>query len=71
MTRYKREQIDKQIYALLYLFIEKRGYFNDYWDYDVFDNVARTLNCSFHQVKKVYWKKFEPENHNWIQNFSY
>lgn len=71
MNRQKKNEQEKQIEALLYLFIEKVGAF-DWWleDY-IFIEVAATVNCSIHKVKRVFYKKILKENYSWLMNFTY
>lgn len=72
MTRQKKIERDKQIKALLFLFIMKQGYFDWWLDGDiVFWNVAKTLNCSEHKVKRVFWKDIYINNYNWLSALEY
>ena len=70
----KQKQLEKTnlIKSLLFLFIERQGYF-DYWlDGDVlFAQVARTANCSIHKVKRVFFKDIYINHKNFIDNFEY
>lgn len=71
MTRQKAIEREQYIYALFFLFISKRGYF-DYWlDEDLFFQIAQTAQCSPHLVKKIFFKKFYPDNQAFISNFEY
>ncbi len=72
MTRQKKIERDKQIKALLFLFIMKQEYFDWWLDGDiVFWNVAKTLNCSEHKVKRVFWKDIYINNYNWLSALEY
>lgn len=73
MTRQKKIEQEKQIESLIYLFIQKQEIF-DYWlDGFLFFDVARTLNCSVHKVKKVFWKNLLVDKNFrlWLRNFEY
>lgn len=72
MNRQKRNEQIILIKSLLFLFIEKQGYF-DYWlDGDIlFAQVARTANCSIHLVKRVFFKDLYLNNKDFIENFEY
>ena len=72
MNKQKRLEKTALIKSLLFLFIEKQGYF-DYWiDGDVlFAQVARTADCSVHKVKKVFFKDIYLNNKDFIDNFEY
>lgn len=71
MTRQKKIKQEKQIEALIYLFIEKQGTFDWWLDNFLFYQIAFTLNCSVHKVKKVFYKKIIKENYDWLINFTY
>lgn len=73
MTRKTKIELETKIEAYIILFITKRQYF-DYWlDSFLFMDVARTLNCSIHKVKKIFFKKMmlNPNFKEWLQNFEY
>ena len=72
MNKQKRSEKTALIKSLLFLFIEKQGYF-DYWlDGDVlFAQVARTADCSIHKVKRVFFKDIYLNNKDFIDNFEY
>ena len=71
MTRQKKIKQEKQIEALIYLFIEKQGAFDWWLDNFLFYQIAFTLNCSVHKVKRVFYKKIMKENYDWLMNFTY
>lgn len=71
MTRQKKIKQEKQIEALIYLFIEKQGAFDWWLDNFLFYQIAFTLNCSVHKVKRVFYKKIIKENYDWLMNFTY
>lgn len=72
MTRLKKENQYIHIKALIFLFICKQGYF-DYWlDGDIlFSNVAKSMNCSIHLVKKVFFKDVYIYHKDFIEKFEY
>ena len=71
MTRQKKIEQEKQIEALIYLFIEKQEAFDWWLDKFLFYQIAFTLNCSVHKVKRVFYKKIMEENYDWLMNFTY
>lgn len=71
MTKQKKIKQEKQIEILLYLFIEKAGFFDWWLDDFIFIQVAASLNCSIHKVKRVFYKKILIEKHSWLMNFTY
>ena len=71
MTRQKKIEQEKQIEALIYLFIERQGYFDWWLDDFLFYQIAFTLNCSVRKVKRVFYKKIMKENYDWLMNFTY
>lgn len=71
MTRQKKIEQEKQIEALIYLFIEKQEAFDWWLDDFLFYQIAFTLNCSAHKVKRVFYKKIMKENYDWLMNFTY
>ena len=71
MTRQKKIKQEKQIEDLIYLFIEKQGAFDWWLDNFLFYQIAFTLNCSVHKVKRVFYKKIIKENYDWLMNFTY
>ncbi len=71
MTRQKKIEQEKQIEALIYLFIEKQEAFDWWLDNFLFYQIAFTLNCSVHKVKRVFYKKIMKENYDWLMNFTY
>lgn len=72
MTRYKEKKQYAQIESLIFLFISKQGYF-DYWldGEDLFFNVAKSMNCSTHLVKKIFFKNIYINHKDFIQSFEY
>ena len=72
MTRLKREEQHCQIKALIFLLIRKQGYF-DYWlDGDaLFTNIAKSMNCSIHLVKKIFFKDIYVKHKGFIEMFEY
>jgi len=71
MTRQKKIEQEKQIEALIYLFIEKQEAFDWWFDDFLFYQIAFTLNCSVHKVKRIFYKKIIKENYDWLTNFTY
>lgn len=71
MTKQKKLEQEQQIEALLYLFIEKAGVFDWWLDDFIFIEVAASLRCSIHKVKKIFYKKILKENYDWLMNFTY
>ena len=71
MTKQKKIEQEKQIEALIYLFIEKQGAFDWWLDNFLFYQIAFTLNCSVHKVKRIFYKKIIKENYDWLMNFTY
>ena len=71
MTREKRIRQDKYIESLIYLFIIQRGAFDWWLEPDLFEQVARTANCSVHKVKRIFYKKILVESYEWLANFTY
>ena len=71
MTRQKKIEQEKQIEALIYLFIKKQEAFDWWLDDFLFYQIAFTLNCSIHKVKRVFYKKIMKENYDWLMNFTY
>jgi hypothetical protein len=73
MTRQKKIEQEKQIESLIYLFIQRRGYFSEREDKDIFFLIAVTLQCSHHKVKKVFWKNLYPNKNfrEWLTPFTY
>ena len=71
MIRQKKIEQEKQIEALIYLFIEKQEAFDWWLDNFLFYQIAFTLNCSVHKVKRVFYKKIMKENYDWLMNFTY
>ena len=71
MTKQKKIEQEKQIEALIYLFIQQRGYFNEWEDENIFFLIAVTLQCSSHKVKKVFWKNLYPNKkfREWLSHF--
>lgn len=71
MTREKK--IEREIYIenLIYLFIIKQGAFDWWLEPWLFEDVARTANCSVHLVKKVFYKNILLNNYEWLMNFTY
>lgn len=71
MTRQKKIEQEKQIEALFYLFIVKWGAWDWWLDPELFDEIAYTMNCSIHKVKRVFYKKILEENYSWLEQFTY
>ena len=71
MTRLKKIDRDKYIESLIYLFIIKRGAWDWWLEPELFIDVARTVNCSVHKVKKIFYKKILVEDYEWLMNFTY
>ena len=71
MTRQNKIQRQNKIYELLFIYIKALGFFDDWYDDYLFEQVARTVGCSVHLVKRIYYKKFYPENKNFIQGLEY
>ena len=69
MNKQKQLEETALIKSLLFLFIEKQGYFNYWLDGDVlFAQVARTANCSVRKVKRVFFKDIYLNNEDFIKN---
>jgi len=73
MTRQKKEEQYFQICQLIYLSVLKQGYFNWWWEEgdELFTNVARTLQCPVHRVKRVFYKDLLVNNEEWFEGFTY
>ena len=73
MTRKKKIELEKKIEQYIYLFIIKQQYFDYRLDSFLFANIAKTLGCSIHKVKKVFFKQLYPDLdfREWLQNFEY
>lgn len=71
MTREKKINQYNYIKSLIYLFIIKQGYFDWWIGSSLFENVARTANCSVHKVKKVFYKDILLNNYAWLEPFTY
>ena len=71
MTREKKINQYNYIKSLIYLFIIKQGYFDWWIDSSLFENVARTANCSIHKVKRVFYKDILLNNYEWLEYFTY
>ena len=71
MTREKKINQYNYIKSLIYLFIIKQGYFDWWIDSSLFENVARTANCSVHKVKRVFYKDILLNNYAWLEYFTY
>ena len=73
MTREKKIFRDKEIENYFYLFITKQQAW-DYWlEPYLFYQIAYTINCSVHKVKRVFYKVLlpNPDFKAWLQNFEY
>ena len=72
MTRLKKEEQYIQIKSLIFLVIRKQGYF-DYWlDGNIlFSNIAKSMNCSIHLVKRIFFKDIYVYHKSFIENFEY
>ena len=71
MTREKKVNQYNYIKSLIYLFIIKQGYFDWWIDSSLFENVARTANCSVHKVKRIFYKDILLNNYAWLELFTY
>ena len=71
MTREKKINQHNYIKSLIYLFIIKQGCFDWWLDPWLFQDVARTANCSIHKVKKVFYKDVLVNDYAWLQQFTY
>lgn len=71
MTREKKIKQDKYIESLIYLFIIQREAFDWWLEPELFEQVARTVNCSVHKVKRIFYKKILVESYEWLTNFTY
>lgn len=71
MTREKKIRQDKYIESLIYLFIIQRKAFDWWLEPELFEQVARTVNCSIHKVKRIFYKKILVESYEWLTNFTY
>lgn len=71
MNRLKKIEQDKYIKSLLYLFILQRGAFNWWLEPWLFEQVAKTVNCSVHKVKKVFFKDLIVNDSDWLDQFIY
>lgn len=71
MTRQKKEERKQQVKAIIYLNLQKVGYF-DYWldEHWFFPIVAKTCNCSEFFVRMM-WKEIEKENPEYISELEY
>lgn len=72
MTRQKKEEQYAQIKSLIFLFISKQGYF-DYWldGDDLFFNISKSMNCSIHLVKKIFFKDIYVYHKDFVESFEY
>lgn len=72
MTRQKKIEQHNKIKELIFMFITSKGYFDWWLDGDIlFWNVAKTLDCSEHKVKRVFWKDIYINYYSWLLNFEY
>ena len=71
MTREKKINQDNYIKSLIYLFIIKQGAFDWWLESYLFDDVARTANCSVHKVKKIFYKDILLNDYAWLTQFTY
>lgn len=71
MTREKKINQSNYIKSLIYLFIIKQGCFDWWLEPYLFENVARTVNCSVHKVKRVFYKDILVNDYAWLQQFTY
>ena len=71
MIRQKKIEQEKQIEALIYLFIAKQEAFDWWLDDFLFYQIAFTLNCSVHKVKRVFYKNIMKEYYDLLMNFTY
>ena len=71
MTREKKNQQNQYIQSLIYLFIIQRKAFDWWLEPDLFEQVARTAQCSVHKVKRIFYKQILVEDYEWLMNFTY
>lgn len=71
MTREKKINQYNYIKSLIYLFIIKQGTFDWWLEPYLFDDVARTANCSVHKVKRVFYKDILLNDYAWLEQFTY
>ena len=71
MTREKKNQQNQYIQSLIYLFIIQRKAFDWWLEPDLFEQVARTAQCSVHKVKRIFYKQILVESYEWLTNFTY
>lgn len=71
MTREKKINQYNYIKSLIYLFIVKQGAFDWWLESYLFENIARTANCSIHKVKKVFYKDILLNDYAWLEHFTY
>ena len=71
MTRQKKIEQYNYIKSLIYLFIVKRGAFDWWLEPYLFEDVARTVNCSVHKVKRVFYKDILLNDYAWLEQFTY
>ena len=71
MTKEKRIKQDKYIESLIYLFIIQKKAFDWWLEPELFEQVARTANCSVHKVKRIFYKQILVESYEWLTNFTY
>ena len=71
MTREKKIKQNIYIKSLIYLFIIQREAFDWWLEPELFEQVARTANCSVHKVKRIFYKQILIEDYAWLMNFTY
>jgi hypothetical protein len=71
MTREKKINQYNYIKSLIYLFIIKQGAFDWWLESYLFENIARTANCSVHKVKRVFYKDILLNDYAWLEQFTY
>lgn len=71
MTREKKINQYNYIKSLIYLFIIKQGAFDWWLEPYLFEDVARTVNCSVHKVKRVFYKDILVNDYAWLNQFTY
>lgn len=71
MTREKKIKQNIYIKSLIYLFIIQRKAFDWWLEPELFEQVARTANCSVHKVKRIFYKQILIESYEWLTNFTY
>jgi len=71
MTREKKINQYNYIKSLIYLFIIKQGAFDWWLESYLFEEVAKTANCSVHKVKRIFYKDILLNDYMWLEHFTY